>query len=62
MAGPERAAAMIEELAVDGDVDGVMFVFPDFIQGLTRFSEQVMPLLHKRGLVSGLAAGMASSA
>jgi pyrimidine oxygenase len=51
--GPERAATMIEELAVDGDVDGVMFVFPDFVQGLTRFGEQVMPLLRQRGLHIG---------
>jgi pyrimidine oxygenase len=48
--GPERVAAMVEELAVDGQVDGVMFVFPDFIEGLTRFGEQVMPLLRARGL------------
>jgi len=41
---------MVEELAVDGQVDGVMFVFPDFIEGLTRFGEQVMPLLRQRGL------------
>jgi pyrimidine oxygenase len=52
IAGPERTASMIEELAVDGDVDGVMFVFPDLIQGLTRFGEQVMPLLRRRGLAA----------
>ena len=59
VAGPGRTAAMIEELAVDGDVDGVMFVFPDFIQGLTRFGEQVMPLLRKSGLAPGTVAGTA---
>jgi pyrimidine oxygenase len=48
--GPERVANMIEELAVDGDVDGYLFIFPDFIDGLTRFDDQVMPLLRKRGL------------
>lgn len=48
--GPERVADRIEELAVDGDVDGVMFIFPDFIAGLQRFGDQVMPLLRKRGL------------
>jgi len=58
VAGPERAAAMIEELAVDGDVDGVMFVFPDFVEGLGRFNEQVMPILRRRGLAPGGAAGM----
>ena len=48
--GPESVADMIEELAVDGDLDGFLFIFPDFIDGITRFSEQVMPLLHLRGL------------
>ncbi len=48
--GPELVADTIEELAVDGAVDGVLFVFPDFIDGLTRFGEQVMPILRKRGL------------
>ena len=51
VAGPERIAAMVEELAVDGQVDGVMFVFPDFVDGLTRFGEQVMPLLRQRGVL-----------
>jgi pyrimidine oxygenase len=50
--GPESAAAMIEELAVDGQVDGIMFVFPDFIDGLNRFNEGVMPILRRRGLVA----------
>jgi pyrimidine oxygenase len=48
--GPERVADMIEELAVDGDLDGFLFIFPDFVEGLKRFDEQVMPLLRKRGL------------
>jgi pyrimidine oxygenase len=48
--GPEKVAGMIEELAVDGDVDGIMFVFPDFIEGLERFDRLVTPLLKKRGL------------
>jgi pyrimidine oxygenase len=48
--GPESVANRIEELAVDGDVDGIMFIFPDFIQGVKRFGEQVMPLLRVRGL------------
>ena len=51
--GPQSAAAMIEELAVDGRLDGIMFVFPDFIEGLTRFGEQVMPILRRRGIVAG---------
>ena len=51
VAGPGRIAEMIEELVLDGDVDGVMFVFPDFIEGLKRFDALVMPLLRQRGLV-----------
>jgi alkanesulfonate monooxygenase SsuD/methylene tetrahydromethanopterin reductase-like flavin-dependent oxidoreductase (luciferase family) len=56
VAGPERTAAMIEELVVGGDIDGVMFTFPDFKTGATRFGETVMPLLRKRGLVPNPAA------
>jgi pyrimidine oxygenase len=48
--GPEKVAALIEELAVEGDVDGIMFVFPDFVEGLRRFDALVLPLLKKRGL------------
>ncbi len=51
VAGPERAADMIEKLVVDGGLDGVMFTFPDFMRGLERFGNSVMPLLRKRGLV-----------
>lgn len=50
VAGPQRVADMIEELVVDGDLDGMMFVFPDFIEGLKRFDQLVMPLLRKKGL------------
>lgn len=57
--GAESVAAMIEELSVDGELDGMMFVFPDFIDGLTRFGETVMPLLRQRGLLDGDAAGEA---
>lgn len=48
--GPERVADMIETLAVDGDLDGFLFIFPDFIEGLKKFDDQVMPILRKRGL------------
>jgi pyrimidine oxygenase len=48
--GPERVATMIEELAVDGDLDGFLFIFPDFVEGLAKFDAQVMPLLRRRGL------------
>jgi pyrimidine oxygenase len=48
--GPERVASMIEELAIDGDLDGFLFIFPDFVEGLAKFDTQVMPLLRQRGL------------
>lgn len=48
--GPERVANMIEELAIEGDLDGFLFIFPDFVEGLAKFDAQVMPLLRKRGL------------
>ncbi len=51
VAGPQKVADMLEELVVDGDVDGVMFVFPDFMEGLRRFDELVMPLLRQKGLL-----------
>jgi alkanesulfonate monooxygenase SsuD/methylene tetrahydromethanopterin reductase-like flavin-dependent oxidoreductase (luciferase family) len=41
---------MIEELAIEGDLDGFLFIFPDFVEGLAKFDAQVMPLLRKRGL------------
>jgi len=31
-------------------MDGLLLNFPDFIEGLTKFNEQVMPLLKQRGL------------
>lgn len=60
VAGPERIASMIEELVVGGDIDGVMFTFPDFKVGIRRFGEAVMPLLRKRGLVPSSATSVAA--
>jgi pyrimidine oxygenase len=48
--GPERIADFIEDMAVNGDFDGMLYSFPDFIDGLERFNDLVMPLLRKRGL------------
>jgi pyrimidine oxygenase len=55
VAGPERTAEMIEQLVVGGAIDGVMFVFPDFIEGLQRFRDGVMPILKRRGLTPRIA-------
>jgi pyrimidine oxygenase len=48
--GPERVADCIEDLVVNGDFDGMLCTFPDFIEGLKRFDGLVMPLLQQRGL------------
>jgi len=56
--GPEYVADLIEELAVDGDIDGVMFTFPDFLEGLARFDELVIPLLRKRDITFGAPASL----
>jgi pyrimidine oxygenase len=50
--GPERIASMLEERFTGGGVDGIMLIFPDFIDGLARFGEAVMPLLRKRGVAA----------
>ncbi|MBF6570201.1 MAG: LLM class flavin-dependent oxidoreductase [Candidatus Binataceae bacterium] len=48
--GPEKIASILDRLIRDGELDGVMFCFPDFIQGLEAFQRGVMPLLDRRGL------------
>jgi pyrimidine oxygenase len=51
--GPETVADFIEDMADNGDFDGMLYSFPDFIDGLERFNDLVMPLLRKRGLRTG---------
>jgi len=60
--GPERVATMIQENAVQGEIDGMMFVFPDFVEGLTRFGDQVMPILRERGLIRETSGWLSSPA
>jgi alkanesulfonate monooxygenase SsuD/methylene tetrahydromethanopterin reductase-like flavin-dependent oxidoreductase (luciferase family) len=48
--GPRRVADFIEDMAVNGDFDGMLFSFPDYLEGLAKFNEQVIPLLKQRGL------------
>lgn len=43
-------AAVIEELVVDGGVDSIQLLFPDYMTGLKRFHAEVMPLLQRREL------------
>jgi len=48
--GPETIADAIEDFTVNGGVDGLVVTFVDYIDGLTRFGRDVMPILHRRGL------------
>ena len=47
---PATLAAIIEELVVDGGLDSIQFLFPDYIKGLKIFHAEVMPLLQRREL------------
>lgn len=48
---PATLAGIIEELVVDGGVDSIQLLFPDYIKGLKGFHAEVMPLLQRRELV-----------
>jgi len=48
--GPQRIANFIVDMAVNGDFDGMLFSFPDYLQGLRKFDAHVVPLLRERGL------------
>ena len=47
---PAKLAAIIEELVVDGGVDSIQLLFPDYISGIKTFHAEVMPLLQRREL------------
>jgi alkanesulfonate monooxygenase SsuD/methylene tetrahydromethanopterin reductase-like flavin-dependent oxidoreductase (luciferase family) len=44
-----RIADQLQQLA-DAGLDGVLFTWVDFVDGLKRFTRDVMPLLERRGL------------
>ena len=46
--GPEKVARTILDLNQKGDLDSVLLVFDDYIKGLTKFEQDVMPLLKER--------------
>jgi len=48
--GPESAAAFIEDLVTNGHVDGLVFSFQDYFDGLNTFHDRVLPLLRLRGV------------
>jgi pyrimidine oxygenase len=46
-------AAAIRGLAVDGDLDSVLLLFPDYVEGLRKFGAGVMPLLRNELTIGG---------
>lgn len=48
---PSTVADFIEELVVDGGLDSIQLLFPDYIAGLKTFHAEVMPLLQRRELL-----------
>jgi pyrimidine oxygenase len=46
--GPETIASIMAQLTHEGDLDGIMFCFPDFIEGLNSFHRHVAPLLESK--------------
>jgi len=41
----ETVARRIQEIGQGTGVDGLLFSWPDFVGGIERFGEEVMPLL-----------------
>jgi pyrimidine oxygenase len=49
---PSTVADTIEDLVVDGGIDSIQVLFPDYIEGLKAFDAEVMPLLRRRELIA----------
>lgn len=46
----ETVAAKLTELADEGELDAFLFTFPDYMDGLTRFDQQVKPEMERLGI------------
>jgi pyrimidine oxygenase len=45
LGSPATVARRIDQIAQDTGIDGMLFSWPDFVPGIRRFGEEVMPLL-----------------
>ncbi len=45
---PATVATIVARLASEGELNGVLFCFPDFIPALEAFDRELMPLLRDR--------------
>src|SRR5690606_15986017 len=46
---PDHIASRLQDLS-DAGLDGILLTWVDFVDGITRFNRDVMPLLEQRGL------------
>jgi pyrimidine oxygenase len=53
--GPERTAEFLADLAINGEVDGIVLIFHDFLAGMRTFHAKVMPLMRRHGITFGRA-------
>jgi pyrimidine oxygenase len=49
----ETVAEVLADIAVEGDLDGLLLTFPDYMDGLRRFHEDVRPALQRLGVPVG---------
>jgi pyrimidine oxygenase len=47
---PRTVAEILVDLVRDGELDGLLFTFPDYLDGLRRFDEQVRPIMVELGI------------
>jgi pyrimidine oxygenase len=53
--GPERTADFLADLAITGKVDGIVFIFHDWLPAMRTFHDKVMPLMRRHGITFGRA-------
>jgi pyrimidine oxygenase len=53
--GPESTAEFLTDLAVNGQTDGLVFIFHDFLAGMQTFHDKVMPIMRRHGITFGRA-------
>ena len=51
LGSPATIARRLHWLAHDGGLDGVMFCFPDFLEGLRDFRDRLLPWLNREGIM-----------
>ncbi len=48
---PETVAEQCETLLSEADLDGMMLIFPDYVEGMKRFAADILPRLRKAPVV-----------